>query len=144
MQANQNPDMESRILEARQGLVRPHRAIQAAIANPPPTPSCWRSRADWLDWLALTYTAGLPITRRKDTGKYRGERVVTLVALLDIDHCICCTSKFKASMQQRGRCQPSAAERERELKQSRGPTSEPPTTADPATGINHDESAETA
>jgi hypothetical protein len=144
MQANHGLDIETRILEARQGLVRPHRAVQAIIKNPPPTPACWDGDKSWVDWLLLTYGAGLPVTRRRDVGKYKGQREVSLVALQTIDHCACCTSKFKASMQQGGRCQPSTAERERELKQSRGPTLEPSATADAATGINHDESAETA
>ncbi|WP_448172269.1 hypothetical protein [Rhizobacter fulvus] len=136
--------MESRILEARQGLVRPHRAVQVVIANPPPTPACWDGDKNWIDWLVLSYCAGLPIARRRDLGKYRGQREVKLVARLDVDYCAPCLPEFKTSMQQRGRCHPCAAERERELKQSRGPSSEPPATAVPAGGINHDESAETA
>jgi hypothetical protein len=144
MQANHFSDTEAQILESRQGLVRPHRAVQAVIKNPPPTPACWDGDRSWVDWLLLSYGAGHSIARRRDLGKYRGQREVTLVARLDVDFCAPCSPEFKASMQRRGRCHPSAAERERQLKQSRASTPEPPATDNPATGINHDESAETA
>jgi len=114
MQANQASDIEARILEARRGLIKPHRSVQVALASPPPTPACWTSDLDWLDWIALSYSAGLPITRRKDTGKYRGEREVTLVTRRDLDYCSGCSASFKAQMKREGRCNPSQAELARE------------------------------
>lgn len=57
--------------------------------DPPPTPLCFRDRAQWQDYLTQLAASGERITRREDTGKHAGRRVVRVV-FARIDYCQDC------------------------------------------------------
>lgn len=95
--------------------VKPSRVIRLIDTSPPPRPLCYDNDEDWKTELKLAHTAGIVITRRKDTGKYAGNRLVELVFRDDFDFCENCTYKHKAAMERANRCFPSAAELAREL-----------------------------
>lgn len=134
------------LLSARVGLVKKNRAVMLALAEPPPAPACWPNARDWRDWLMLTHASGVEITRRRDVGKYRGEREVTVVLRHDLDFCSACIAPYKTAMAREGRCFPSRAEKQRELEAGR--PVEPETASNPAADqagrFIHDDTAETA
>lgn len=95
--------------------VKPSKVIRLILESPPPTPKCFSYLRQWQDYLMVLHTSGERITRRRDLGKYRGERTVDLVFVDAVDHCADCHHRHKAAMERQGRCFPSAAEFLREL-----------------------------
>lgn len=103
---------------SRDGLpfdIKPSKVVRLILASPPPMPKCFTYLRQWQDYLMVLHTSGERITRRRDLGKYRGEREVEVVFVADIDHCGDCHHRHKAAMERAGRCFPSAAELAREL-----------------------------
>lgn len=73
--------------------------------DPPPTPLCFRDRAQWQDYLTQLAASGERITRREDTGKHAGRRVVRVV-FARIDYCQDCQigGSHQQAMAEQRRC----------------------------------------
>lgn len=81
-------------------------------SDPPPMPKCWTYLQAWKDWLMLAHASGMRLTRRQDTGKYAGQRVVRDV-FVAVDYCIDCSAQHRGAMEKQNRCFPSHAALER-------------------------------
>ena len=85
--------------------VKPSKVVWMIQTAPPPKPLCFDSGAQWQEYLMLLHAEGQQITRRQDTGKHSGRRVV--VDVFDakrIDYCSDCTPAHMRKMQSEKRC----------------------------------------
>ena len=73
--------------------------------DPPPTPLCFRDRAQWQDYLTQLAASGERITRKQDLGKHSGRRTVRVV-FSRIDYCQDCEigGRHQRAMVEQGRC----------------------------------------
>ena len=85
--------------------VKPSKVIWMIQTAPPPKPLCFDSAKQWQEYLMLLHAEGQQITRRQDTGKHSGRRVVTDVFdQKRIDFCQDCTADRMRKMQGEKRC----------------------------------------
>lgn len=85
--------------------VKPTKVVWMIQTAPPPKPLCYDSTEAWQEYLMLLHAEGQQITRRQDTGKHAGRRVVMDVFdLKRIDFCQDCTAAYRAKMQGQRRC----------------------------------------
>lgn len=85
--------------------VKPSKVIWMIQTAPPPKPLCFDSTAQWQEWLMYAHAEGQQITRRQDTGRHSGRRVV--VDVFDtkrLDYCADCTASHMRKMQGEKRC----------------------------------------
>jgi hypothetical protein len=85
--------------------VKPSKVIWMIQTAPPPKPLCYDTMGSWQEYLMLLHAEGQQITRRQDTGKHSGRRVV--VDVFDtkrIDFCDSCTAEYRSRMQGEKRC----------------------------------------
>jgi hypothetical protein len=87
--------------------VKPSKVIWLIQNQAPPAPLCFDSQAQWSEYLMYLHAEGQQITRRQDTGKHSGHRVV--VDVIDpkrIDYCESCDigGDRQRRMVKEGRC----------------------------------------
>jgi hypothetical protein len=87
--------------------VKPSKVIWLIQNQAPPAPLCFDSQAQWSEYLMYLHAEGQQITRRQDTGKHSGHRVV--VDVIDpkrIDFCDSCDigGERQKRMQREKRC----------------------------------------
>jgi hypothetical protein len=72
----------------------------------PPVPACFDGPDQWSGYLRRLHESGVPIVRREDVGKSRGQRS-TRTIFRDIAYAPCqdCSIAFARQMAAEGRCQ---------------------------------------
>ncbi|MDP3139810.1 MAG: hypothetical protein Q8N17_26170 [Burkholderiaceae bacterium] len=85
--------------------VKPSKVIWMIQTAPPPKPLCFDDAKQWGEYLMYLHAEGAQITRRQDTGKHSGHRVVMDVFdVKRIDFCGDCTEARRGTMQGQQRC----------------------------------------
>lgn len=85
--------------------VKPSKVIWMIQTAPPPKPLCFDDAKQWGEYLMYLHAEGQQITRRQDTGKHSGRRVVMDVFdVKRIDFCESCTADYRRAMQGEKRC----------------------------------------
>ena len=75
--------------------------------DPPPTPLCFDSRSQWVEYLMYLEASGEPITRRQDLGKHSKTRIRVVTTVFDrIPYCDDCAvgGQRQQRMAREGRC----------------------------------------
>jgi hypothetical protein len=94
----------------RGGFLNRQAIIIMIQVSAPPRPACYPTDKVWRDWLIQAHVSGLKVARRIDIGKSQGCRKTShrLLPTDQIAYCHGCTAGYQRSMEQQGRCSPSA------------------------------------